>query len=171
MILCRKFKALIDEGRNQIADTMKTLVYNEMPSIFEFVDFENDRFFLDPLLFAYFNRGALKFKIENLLYGYMKKKPISSFVEITSDNDMIYLPELGYYCSGNNKINLSRSVDEPCLLLRNGIDVFRHQHVLLKDRFINSGNHKAVVEVTEATKRHYLNLQEASPILKPGTTG
>jgi hypothetical protein len=42
-------------SKNDIINTIKLLLYKEKPTLFEYLDFENDKIYLNQLLFAYFN--------------------------------------------------------------------------------------------------------------------
>ena len=66
---------LLIEGRKNMVEYIKTLLYKEDNSVFEYVDFDEDSIFQDPLLFAYFNSSnKAGVNIKNLLFGYMNEE-------------------------------------------------------------------------------------------------
>ena len=91
----------IENGKCQLADNSKTWLYNENPDWFDIIDFENDKAFLEPLLFYYFRRLILKEKpvttLEQIFYGYTPIQNRTKRVKVITDVDgTIYLPNYGY---------------------------------------------------------------------------
>jgi hypothetical protein len=164
MILSNQFKPLIDEGISSMADNMKTICFHEFPDVFENIEFDNDRAFLDPLLFAYFN-STKDIGIENILSGYYKK-PFNHKLAFESQNrdEVIYLPNIGYFYAPSTFTNLLSPNEKP-LFLSNGIEVYRHSHQLWKNKF-KVNNEVATVEVSNCTKNHFKNLQKAFYVIE-----
>lgn len=46
--------SIFNIGRTKILENVKILIYRENPILFDLLDYENDRIFNEPLLFAYF---------------------------------------------------------------------------------------------------------------------
>jgi len=70
-----RYQKLIELGSGLISDSMKMLLYKQNLDLFEKIDFENDRAFTEPLLFAYFNSiSELRPSLEQLLWNYFKEE-------------------------------------------------------------------------------------------------
>lgn len=188
MILCEALNDQIKEGINQMADFMKALVYNEAPDIFEQIDFDNDKAFLEPFLFTYFNNQDKKYPLESILNGYLKEKSETPLQVLPNKEGIAYIPQIGYFKPvKENKVN-PNVPDELPLLLSNGIELLTHQHSLVEERFevnviivnqpINTLTKEQIeefgkavdgvteVEITQTTKYHYNHLQKAFDIIE-----
>ena len=86
---------------SETADTMRILIYKSAPSLLENLTLEDERIFMEPLLFAYFNeKSAFDFADETLtqlLQGYfINPKPIQ-LENLYNAEGIAYVPNLGYY--------------------------------------------------------------------------
>lgn len=82
-------------------DTIKLLIYQELPLLLEKVDFEDDNTFLEPLLFTYFNsrkyKAYSKEILEEFMQGYFIKKAPLKIKHSYNKNNIAYIPKLGYF--------------------------------------------------------------------------
>jgi hypothetical protein len=64
-------KLFLDNGLAQLIQNIKILLYKQDENIFEILDFENDKIYIEPLLFAYFNNFETnKQKLESVVFCY-----------------------------------------------------------------------------------------------------
>jgi hypothetical protein len=88
-------------NRISIINTIKLLIYKENPPLLDKIDFEDDNIFLEPLLFAYFNRKKDNLFPTELLYeimqGYVVKKESFLLTESFNKAGVAYVPNLGYF--------------------------------------------------------------------------
>ncbi|BDS13641.1 hypothetical protein [Aureispira anguillae] len=89
-------KLLID-GQGSFCDIIKTALYQEDSTIFERLDFYDDKIFLEPLLFGYCGRKNPKMTNQQILFGYaeLEHKPLQ-FKVFSNQNGVVYLPNYGY---------------------------------------------------------------------------
>ena len=67
-------KPFLTDSFLKLSQNIKILLYKNKENIFNFLDFENDRIYSEPLLFAYFNNRSIHNQsIESVVYGYSKK--------------------------------------------------------------------------------------------------
>ena len=87
----------LEDGQEHLATTMRQLVFKEAPDLFELMDFENDRLFLNPALFAWFTDKSRSIPLEQILYGLIAEQERPSLIEIKTDRlGRAYLPGLGH---------------------------------------------------------------------------
>ena len=156
MQLCNYFKPFIVEGNGLIADTMKSLIYHELPSVFEYIDFDDDYPFMEPLLFAYFNREGLEFDLTKLMAGYSKTGLIDH-VNIP-EGCTEYLPNKGYFA---RSLEGQLQKVSPILHLDEHLSVIRYQHDLIRNNFRDNNDKIAEVEIENTTSFHFSSCQAA----------
>ena len=124
----------MEKYQTEIIDTIKLLIYKENSSLLEKVDFEDDNIFLEPLLFAYFNRkkdNLFTSKMLNeILQGYFLKKENVLLKESLDKNGIAFLPNLGYFDRNTNKVEILLKVDE--------FEILKSCHPLLENYFVES---------------------------------
>lgn len=123
----------VKNTRIEIINTLKLLLYKELPSIFEKIDIENDDIFLEPLLFAYFNstkESLFHSKVlEEIMRGYFLKLEPLKIEHSFNINRIAYLPKMGYYKKGEQKPNET-------ILLKNDFEVVKQIHPVLEKYFV-----------------------------------
>lgn len=182
------------EGQEAFADTLKLLVYQKDSELIDAINFENDRAFLDPILFAYFNEKNPTISLRQILFGYIEDdKKFSKIEVVTDEKGIIYLPEIGYLKTTvySKKLSLlwnkhSKSIRltlgqtdipyelETILKLKEiDIEIWKHPLPIAKDYirkwdFENQREKEipAEVEITNTIKKHLLHLENAFAILK-----
>jgi HEXXH motif-containing protein len=191
-ILCEHLQQNIINGLGAIADTMKALVYNQAPELFEFLDFDRDHIFLEPLLFAYFtheNRDQCA-TLQQLLFGYLDRASCPTRIRVISaDNGVIHLPRIGYFKTGLRNAQLDLVCEsgvfrlegdgenvayafEDCLMVADGkIEVYHYNHPLFKPQYVPydpwaKDLPPVEVEVEDTVKRHLPSLEKALALLK-----
>ncbi len=114
-------------------NTIKILFYKENPSILNQLDFDNDKAFLEPLLFAYFNsRKENLFSpqlLEEIMQGYFVEKKPPQIAHSYNKNGKAYLPEIGYF-----KKRTTEMV-EPILKIED-FEILKEIHPVLEKYFV-----------------------------------
>jgi hypothetical protein len=103
-----KYDSWIKEGRVLIVDTIKIILYKKAPDLFELLDFEDDKAFTEPLLFAFFNsKEQNNHSLEQILWGYIGRDRRPNKILVKSDtNGLVYLPAFGYLETKNANMTL-----------------------------------------------------------------
>lgn len=90
--------------KTEVVNTIKLLIYKEAPQLLEKLNFEDDNVFLEPLLFAYFNGKKTNLFssciLQELMQGYCITKEKISLNHAYNENNIAYIPMLGYYRKG-----------------------------------------------------------------------
>jgi hypothetical protein len=166
------FEQNIQTGREALIENIKLVLYNKTPSIFEVLDFENDKIYTDSFVFAALN-SKQKVEVMDVLWGYKSTFLQEHPVHFVSDEfGRIYLPNLGYFNTDKilTPLYLSFKFEsyvikdekqqevhfsfEPPLLIHGLFEVIKHPHNLLYEHFFKSEGDLVTVEVTEITQRH-----------------
>jgi hypothetical protein len=120
---------LIQSNQFELADTIRLLLYQRHPDLFELLTYDNDVIFLEPSLFYYFSgRSSRPLFIDQLLYGYFSKtdKPhqltgltdpfgllylAPDYVLATGySNDVLRISEPTFEFTSNDSIQLSDTI-------------------------------------------------------------
>lgn len=118
----------IDIKLNELANTIRILVYQNSPNLLTDLDLDNDDIFLEPLLLSYFNQEKLnKNMLSELMLGFRNVKDIKISTLYNREN-IAYLPNLGYFKKGENKIFSKIHLIESC-----NIEVLKYDIPLLRD--------------------------------------
>lgn len=84
------------EGQQTMANTLRQLVYKMAPEWFERMNFDCDRTFLHPALFAWFTAEQPVTPLEQILFGLVERDCRPAQVRVaTDDYGRTYLPNLG----------------------------------------------------------------------------
>lgn len=117
----------------KIVDTIKILIYKICPDFYEKIDFDNDAVFLEPLLFIYFNmKKGNTFSaamLAEIMQGYFVEKESLILKESFNNDEIAYLPNLGYFDKQGNK------VDDIFIIQNSSIELLIHPIVHLKTIF------------------------------------
>jgi len=145
-------------NQTKMIDTIKLLIYKENTSLLEKVDFEDDNIFLEPLLFAYFNKKKEnKFSSEllsEIMQGYFVEKEPLLLNDSYNTDDIAYIPNLGYFDKKDNK------VDDVCMINNTSIELLIHPVTHLKHIFkdFNENNiDESKIEISKAQILKYKN--------------
>lgn len=140
-------------------NTIKLLIYKENKFLLEKVNFEDDNVFLDPLLFAYFNsKKDNLFSIEMLteiMQGYFIEKEPLLLNESFNDEEIAYVPNLGYFDKNKTK------VDDIFIIQNSSIELLIHPIVHLKKIFRDFNENILDVNKIEISKEFSLNYEIA----------
>jgi hypothetical protein len=85
--------------QGELADTLRQSVYEENEFLFDLLDFENDKTFLEPSLFCFFlsDLGKEKISLFQSLYGYLNGEKQPTQEKFKSDLfGLVNVPNLGY---------------------------------------------------------------------------
>lgn len=117
----------------EFINTIILLLYKENPSLLEKVDFEDDKAFLEPLLFAYFNSKKdnlfSKDMLTEIIQGYFVEKEPLVLNQSYNDDGIAYVPNLGYFDKNKSK------VDDICIIQNSSIELIIHPIIHLKTIF------------------------------------
>jgi hypothetical protein len=101
---------LRNDNKLEIINTIKILIYKESRTLLEKVDFEDDNVFLEPLLFAYFNSKKENLfsieMLEEIVQGYFLEKEGDKIFHSYNENNIAYVPNLGYFENGKKVENI-----------------------------------------------------------------
>lgn len=178
----------VEEGKEQLAYAIKLLLYQQHPELFDLLDFENDRIFLEPLLYTYYNFPGERINIPQVLFGYIEPNRRPAKMRVQSDaNGIIYLPNFGYletrafntgldlhYSAGDEAVTLKDSTTDTQVrfekiplvnLPGTDIEILRYNNASFANFFESDG--KNVDPQIQATfTKHNSHLQKAFAILE-----
>jgi hypothetical protein len=148
----------------EIIDTIKLLVYKENADLFKYLDFEENAAFLDPFLFAYFNRDKKESSsnelLKEIMQGYFIQKTHWTMRHSYNKSQIAYLPKIGYF-KNNEKVDDILMIDE--------FEIIKEIHPLIERYFLETyrGNilnsnplHNSVWQ------NHYKELEKSILIIK-----
>lgn len=174
--------SFLDEGLARLNHNIKLLLYKKLPRIFEFLDFENEINYQEPLFFAYFNNKKEEIMpLEQLLAGLSNNKK-RSFMVKTDDFGRIYIPNKGWFITQERNIHLifhkkemllekeGKTIDftiEPPKIVENtSIELLKYPIPLLDQCFFNADQQLIKVEIQEITQKHWHNLTKAYQLIQ-----
>jgi len=159
-----------------VTDSIKRLLFDRHPLIFERLDFDKDEIYLEPLLYTYIGQNDDKW-LDCIIYGYetIKKEAILVF---TNSRGVIYLPQIGYFKTGmsdreillrTGKHGITLHYEEkvlaynfePLLYLHYGFQLIKHQHPLLISVFPVEQTEFKEIEVENVYRPHLDKINEA----------
>ncbi|WP_435261389.1 hypothetical protein [Tenacibaculum sp. nBUS_03] len=160
-------KNIVKKNKIKIVETLKLLVFKEIRTLFEKLDFDNDATFLEPLLFSYFNskkdNSFSKEILEQILQGYfISNETVKLSQNIFNKKGIAYIPEKGYFKKGSKNI-------DSAILKQGDFEIIKEVHPIQEKYFIefsrghvenDNPKHKSV------WKDHYKELFEAIEIIK-----
>lgn len=175
----------ITAGQAQMAYVMKVLVDKANPALFELLDLNDDRIFLEPLLFAYFNSPSPLVSLEQILFGYIENDRKPGVEAYADENGIVNVPGIGDLRTTypNERLRLSWDdviracvlefhdgrvdfeLQSPRYLEGSNIEICRYNHPLLK-RFYTSPDGNALdVEVIHSID-HFEKLNKTLRIVE-----
>lgn len=101
------YNKVIKKAYNSSIDSMKIYAQNQDKTIFDFIEFDNDNAFSEPLLVSHFFAHKNKrqnIPIADLLIGYHKEVDISKIKLAFNEFGISYIPNFGYFESGKGRI-------------------------------------------------------------------
>lgn len=152
----------------KIIENIQILLYKENPLLLEKLNFEDEKIFSEPLLFAYFNskkQNSFSQEIlEEVMQGYFTHKENLKIEHSYNKNSIAYLPNVGYY-------NKNKERTEPILDIE-GLEIVKELHPLLhsylfefyKGHIINPNP-----EYISVWENHIVTLENALKLLKEHT--
>jgi hypothetical protein len=177
-------KQIILEGKQVLTQNIKLILYKQNSSIFEELDFENDKIYQNPFVFAALNT-KMQFNISNILWGFKSKELQEKSIEIETDIDgKFYLPNVGYFYTDKktSQVNLSYKDNsyiiydkfmlqvnfdfEPRLIIHDLFEVIKHPHFLLREHYYSAEGNLVDVEISEITQMHFDHLTLAFDIIR-----
>jgi hypothetical protein len=174
-------KQFLENGNNNLIQKIKILLYKQNEKIFEVLDFEKDSIYVEPLLFAYFNKKDNEKKgVENIVYGFSNKDII--FQLFSDEFGRIYLPNIGWFLTNykNDVFNFDKlnfklfKGNEPVVFVfekleiieNTSIELLKYSVELLKQFYYNTENELLDVEIENITKKQIKNLTKAYQLIK-----
>lgn len=89
----------IDQNLIELANTIRTLLYQEDPSLFDLIDIEDENVFLEPSIFNYFTRKNLgeTAPLMQVLWGYIPNELKPKILVFSDNSGIINLPNIGCF--------------------------------------------------------------------------
>jgi len=148
-----------------ITENIQILLYKENPTLLEKLNFEDDKTFSEPLLFAYFNNkkhsAFPKEVLEEIMQGYFTEKEPLEIEHSYNKNNIAYVPNVGYY-------NQNQEKTEPILEIE-GLEIAKEHHPLLQ-RYLFEYYKGHVTnpnpEYVSVWENHIATLEKALKLLK-----
>ncbi|MDC8098616.1 hypothetical protein [Chryseobacterium rhizosphaerae] len=171
-----------DSCQGSVVDSLKMLLYQRHENIFERIDFEDDRIYLEPLLFAYIMQEEDVW-LDSIIYGY-EKNPKSKIRVFSNHTGTVYIPQIGYFYTQetNNELflesknniffitdNKGREVShsfEPIHFFDEDIEMVKCQHPLLKKIFLDAQDEIVDVEIEKTYTKHIDHANKAIQLIK-----
>jgi hypothetical protein len=172
------------KGKVSVTDTIKMMLYKRDETIFDKINFEDDKIYDEPLIFAFLNDDK-QYNLDWLLIGYMNTKEERK-VSVKSDNfGRIYIANIGWLITSikNCDFDLIRGCDGKFSLFRENqkisfyiepiessidgkIEILSHSIPLLRKCFYDTNGKLLDIEVDEINKRCHSHLLEAITLMK-----
>jgi len=180
-ILKESNNPFLEMGSSKLRQNIKILLYKKNATIFDFLDFEKEKPYTEPLLFAYFNNQGSQYQsIESVIYGYSDKN--ISFELFSDESGKIYLPNVGWFLTNykNDVFNFDKlnfklfKGNEPIsfffekleIIENTSIELLKYPIDLLKPFYFNTENELLDVEIENITKKQIKNLTKAYQLIK-----
>ena len=91
----------VDDGQAHLANTLRALVYQADPELFDVLEDADPDVFLEPLLFAHFAVKQPSIPLSQIVVGYVDAAMRPDAIQVRSDAaGTIYLPRIGYFLTG-----------------------------------------------------------------------
>lgn len=175
--LTREF---LNQGNTNITNNIKTLIYKENPVLFDLLDFEDDKIYQEPLLFAYFNAKEKVNTLDQLLFGYIIEENRPTNLAVYSDeNGRVYLPNFGWLhtnivskicnlqiknstiCLQSNNEKVNYTFEKNNFLTNSSFELVHYQHPLLIPHYYDAKGSVISVEVENVSKNNIEHLNNA----------
>lgn len=107
-----QFDTLYEKGKSGFMDIIRTALYRYDETIFDRLDFYNERIFEEPLLYSYFNTTDKYKSLDQILFGYynQEKRPLNLRV-FSNHRGKIYLPQYGTLSTEKGQEEFTLSYD------------------------------------------------------------
>ena len=93
-------KSFLTDSFFKLSQNIKILQYKNNENIFNYLDFEKDLIYVEPLLFAYFNeKNNKKIDVESIVYGFSNTD--IKFKLFSDEYGKIYLPNIGWFLTNH----------------------------------------------------------------------
>jgi|TARA_B110000037_G_C17127386_1_gene508850 hypothetical protein len=175
-----------NEGKNELIENIKILLYKYDSSIFDKIDYEDDDIYQEPLLYAYFNSKAKKIDLDIIIYGYTKEKLRPEKLKVKSDTyGKFYLPKIGWFITNENNKNyeLHKTTNnlytlyskevicnytfEPIEIIKGtNIELLKYPVPLLEELYYDVDGSIIDVEIENITKSQRINIEKAFKLIK-----
>lgn len=160
--------------QTEIVNTIKLLIYKEIPILLNKVDFNDDDVFLEPLLFAYFNSKKDNIFsneiLKELMQGYFIEKDYLLINQSFNKNNIAYIPKIGYFKKGED------IPFDPIEIIDNtNIELIKHPLKLLQNIFENTSgniiNENEIIINSELINKNIVPLTHALKLIKENSPG
>jgi hypothetical protein len=154
------------QNKDIIINTIKILIYKNFPEVIKKINFEDEKLFLEPLLFSFFNSKKetpySKETLKEILIGYFLKKE-QIFIENSYNNkEIAYIPKIGYFKKGENK-------PYDTVLIEDDFEILKELHPTQEKYFVEFYKGHIVnknPDYNSVWKSYYPKLVEAIKIIK-----
>ncbi|SIQ80740.1 hypothetical protein SAMN05880574_12628 [Chryseobacterium sp. RU37D] len=171
-----------DNCQEDVIDSLKVLLYQRHENIFDRIDFEDDRIYQEPLLYAYITQSD-DFWLDSIIFGYEKNR--NKKIEVFSNKKgIVYIPNIGYFHTDEKNQKLFLEVVNGTFLIKNqkdekivfhfesllfleeGIELVKTQHPLFEVLFRNNNDDIVEVEIDKVYDKHIEHFNTALKIIK-----
>lgn len=185
--MVEKFKNDIINGRNEVINDVKILLYKEDPDIFDRIDFEDDNIYREPLLIAYFrSKSEGDLDLNTILYGYTAFNLRPEELKIVTDEyARVYLPNMGWLHLEESHTNYKLVKDsetefivkkeekechyrleKPHVFKETDIELLQYSIPNFKQFYYDSNQNLLDVEIEKITQKHLENVENALVLIK-----
>ena len=157
----------MENNKTKLIETIQLLLYKENPSLLEKVNFDDVNIFLEPFLFAYFNSKKDNLFSETMLteimQGYFIEKEQLLLNESFNNDEIAYVPNLGYFDKQGNKIDHILKIDAFEIVKTNHPLLEKYFYEFYKGHIVNANpsynsvwqdNHKELEQAILIIKEH-----------------
>jgi hypothetical protein len=179
-------KENIQSGIQSLVENIKVVLYQTDAQVFERLDFDDDRIYQEPLLFAYFKSNDRPvMSLDSILYGYYQAGNRPEKISVISDeHGRVYLPAIGWLITAHQNQPYSLTEQDGQLALYKGTEKMAHEFepkelvgdtqielikypVRILNQFYYDVDEKIVtVEIEAITMRHKENLVKALNLIR-----
>ncbi|WNI37305.1 hypothetical protein [Chryseobacterium sp. SG20098] len=170
----------LEQGLETQNQNIKLLLYKLNSDIFDYLDFESETIYQEPLFFSYFNKSDSSIvQLEQILAGFSCD---NKFLVQTDDFGRLYIPNIGWFITNKNNtglvfykkemllekdgIKVDFTLESFSLIENTSIEILKYPIPLLEQCFFNVDKKLIEVEIKEITEKHLLHLTKAYQLIK-----
>jgi hypothetical protein len=173
------------EGKEALSYSIKMMLYQKEPELFELLDFEDDSIFQEPLLYTYYNVPSPSMQLSQILYGYIQPSSRPESQDVATDADgVVYLPNIGYFKTGLPARNITLHYKDDTFNFTDGdvpvpatfipltyikgttIELCSRNNLLFQDFFAMANSHEVSFFSGEEWDKHQKNVEKAFTIVQ-----
>ncbi|RYD56788.1 MAG: hypothetical protein EOP56_10365 [Sphingobacteriales bacterium] len=176
-------RSMVSEGANEMSEWIKLLLYKENPSVYDVIDFDDDRIYQDSLLFSFFNNDIDRLPLDSILLPYMNIKEKRTFKITTDQLGRFYFNKYGWLKTdqpnrdleityADDRISLNDNIEysfEKPHYVADGIELVRYSLPTMKKFFFDVDGNVVDVEIDNVCNKFSDKLSRAIALIKQCT--